>query len=83
MRRTSAPGDFELAWFKSSYSSNGNEGDCVEIATAPGTTHVRDSKSFYRPAAHLRRRRVDTLRPVRCRALISSILDQGRSRLAW
>ncbi|MEV0746188.1 DUF397 domain-containing protein [Streptomyces sp. NPDC050273] len=45
MRRTSAPGDFELAWFKSSYSSNGNEGDCVEIATALGTTHVRDSKN--------------------------------------
>ncbi|WP_327172191.1 DUF397 domain-containing protein [Streptomyces sp. NBC_01336] len=51
MRRTSAPGDFELAWFKSSYSSNGNEGDCVEIATAPGTTHVRDSKS--RPGPQL------------------------------
>ncbi|NEA67825.1 DUF397 domain-containing protein [Streptomyces sp. SID12488] len=35
----------ELAWFKSSYS-DGTEGDsCVEIATAPGTIHVRDSKN--------------------------------------
>ncbi|MFE6867172.1 DUF397 domain-containing protein [Kitasatospora sp. NPDC057692] len=33
----------ELAWFKSSYSSN--EGaQCVEIAKTPGTVHVRDSK---------------------------------------
>ncbi|MEV6007737.1 DUF397 domain-containing protein [Streptomyces sp. NPDC051976] len=32
-----------LEWFKSSYSSN--EGpDCVEVATSPGTVHVRDSK---------------------------------------
>ncbi|MEU0332727.1 DUF397 domain-containing protein [Streptomyces sp. NPDC006193] len=38
-RRTSG-----LAWFKSSYSS-GSEGDsCVEVATEPGTVHVRDSK---------------------------------------
>ncbi|MFE5890663.1 DUF397 domain-containing protein [Streptomyces sp. NPDC056462] len=34
----------ELVWFKSSYSS-GSEGDsCVEIAIAPRTIHVRDSK---------------------------------------
>ncbi|GGP71287.1 DUF397 domain-containing protein [Streptomyces melanogenes] len=34
----------ELAWFKSSYS-DGNEGDsCVEVAVAPRTIHVRDSK---------------------------------------
>jgi hypothetical protein len=32
-----------LAWFKSSYS--GNEGGaCLEVAVAPGTVHVRDSK---------------------------------------
>jgi len=36
----------ELAWFKSSYS-DGTEGDsCVEIATTPGTIHVRDSKNI-------------------------------------
>ncbi|MFC8092069.1 DUF397 domain-containing protein [Streptomyces sp. NPDC057301] len=34
----------ELVWFKSSYSS-GSEGDsCVEVAMAPRTIHVRDSK---------------------------------------
>lgn len=39
----------ELEWFKSSYSS-GSEGDsCVEVATTPGTIHVRDSK--YRDAS--------------------------------
>ncbi|MFF7856720.1 DUF397 domain-containing protein [Streptomyces sp. NPDC007904] len=34
----------ESAWFKSSYS-DGTDGDsCVEIAIAPRTVHVRDSK---------------------------------------
>ncbi|MCW5254240.1 DUF397 domain-containing protein [Streptomyces sp. SHP 1-2] len=34
----------ELAWFKSTYSG-GNDGEsCVEIALAPATVHVRDSK---------------------------------------
>lgn len=47
--KASAGGASELAWFKSSYSS-GPEGDsCVEIATAPGTVHVRDSKSVEGP----------------------------------
>ncbi|CAM5321160.1 DUF397 domain-containing protein [Kitasatospora aureofaciens] len=33
----------ELAWFKSSYSTN--EGaQCVEVAETPGVVHVRDSK---------------------------------------
>ncbi|MER7583656.1 DUF397 domain-containing protein [Kitasatospora sp. NPDC097691] len=33
----------ELAWFKSSYSSN--EGaECIEVAGASGAVHVRDSK---------------------------------------
>ncbi|MFF5017750.1 DUF397 domain-containing protein [Streptomyces sp. NPDC001165] len=34
----------ELAWFKSSYSGGTNGESCVEIATTPGTIHVRDSK---------------------------------------
>ncbi|MEW2401772.1 DUF397 domain-containing protein [Streptomyces sp. NPDC046862] len=47
--KASVGGASELAWFKSSYSS-GPEGDsCVEIATAPGTVHVRDSKSIEGP----------------------------------
>ncbi|MER7668328.1 DUF397 domain-containing protein [Kitasatospora sp. NPDC096128] len=33
----------ELAWFKSSYSTN-EEAQCVEVAGTPGTVHVRDSK---------------------------------------
>jgi hypothetical protein len=32
-----------LSWFKSSYSGS-DGGDCVEVAAAPGTMHVRDSK---------------------------------------
>ncbi|MFH9265699.1 DUF397 domain-containing protein [Streptomyces sp. NPDC017546] len=35
----------ELTWFKSSYSTNDGP-QCVEIATAPATIHVRDSKQL-------------------------------------
>ncbi|MFB7083994.1 DUF397 domain-containing protein [Streptomyces sp. NPDC056296] len=34
----------ELVWFKSSYSGGTNGESCIEIATTPGTIHVRDSK---------------------------------------
>ncbi|MFE1313342.1 DUF397 domain-containing protein [Streptomyces sp. NPDC058755] len=34
----------KLAWFKSSYSSGPDGDSCVEIAIAPRTIHVRDSK---------------------------------------
>ncbi|MBM7438575.1 DUF397 domain-containing protein [Streptomyces sp. HB132] len=40
-----------MKWSKSSYSSNSSEADCVEVATSPGTVHVRDSKSL--PGPHL------------------------------
>ncbi|WP_020140102.1 DUF397 domain-containing protein [Streptomyces sp. 351MFTsu5.1] len=45
MIRKSAAGDIsEPVWFKSSYSG-GTQGDsCVEIALAPRTVHIRDSK---------------------------------------
>ncbi|KMS74019.1 DNA-binding protein [Streptomyces leeuwenhoekii] len=33
-----------LEWFKSSYSSADGP-DCVEVAIAPATVHVRDSKN--------------------------------------
>lgn len=33
----------ESAWSKSSYSS-GEGGECVEVADAAGTIHIRDSK---------------------------------------
>ncbi|MFF1460753.1 DUF397 domain-containing protein [Streptomyces sp. NPDC058330] len=42
----------ELKWFKSSYSSNSSEADCVEAASAPGGIRLRDSKNTSGP--HLR-----------------------------
>lgn len=39
----------ELAWFKSSYSG-GEGGQCIEVATAPTTIHVRDSKDQSGPS---------------------------------
>ncbi|MFG2519099.1 DUF397 domain-containing protein [Streptomyces sp. NPDC048527] len=43
MIKPSADGVAGLNWIRSSYSSN--EGpECVEVASAPGTVHVRDSK---------------------------------------
>ncbi|MFD7577378.1 DUF397 domain-containing protein [Kitasatospora sp. NPDC059817] len=33
----------QLAWFKSSYSSN-EGGACIEVAETPAVIHVRDSK---------------------------------------
>nr|WSW67375.1 DUF397 domain-containing protein [Streptomyces sp. NBC_00995] len=47
--RASMQGVSSLVWFKSSYSSNGNEGDCVEIAAAFDAVHVRDSKNLFGP----------------------------------
>ena len=37
----------ELHWFKSSYSSNPDPGDCVEVAVAPTAPaiRIRDSKN--------------------------------------
>ncbi|MDQ0811400.1 hypothetical protein QFZ63_003114 [Streptomyces sp. B3I7] len=50
MNRTTPSGDVtDLAWFKSSYSSGAETDSCVEIATAPGTVHVRDSKNVEGP----------------------------------
>ncbi|MCN9241400.1 DUF397 domain-containing protein [Streptomyces sp. RY43-2] len=39
----------ELAWFKSSYSGGTDGESCVEVATVPGTVHVRDSKDLEGP----------------------------------
>ncbi|WP_306190412.1 DUF397 domain-containing protein [Streptomyces sp. MK5] len=35
----------ELRWFKSSYSSSSEPGDCLEVAPTPTTIHIRDSKN--------------------------------------
>ncbi|MFI8436640.1 DUF397 domain-containing protein [Streptomyces sp. NPDC079020] len=38
-----------LKWFKSSYSDSSNGSECVEVATASGAVHVRDSKDVQGP----------------------------------
>ncbi len=46
MNRTgSGEVDVDLTWFKSSYSDSSNPNDCVEVAIAPSSVHVRDSKA--------------------------------------
>ncbi|MEV7735192.1 DUF397 domain-containing protein [Streptomyces sp. NPDC088921] len=50
MIRKPAAGDAsELAWFKSSYSGGTDGESCVEIAVAPRTIHIRDSKTTTGP----------------------------------
>ncbi|MFF3875316.1 DUF397 domain-containing protein [Streptomyces sp. NPDC001978] len=49
IHETSVGGVSDLNWFKSSYSSNGDVDDCVEIATTPTTIHIRDSKNTAGP----------------------------------
>ncbi|QOV37558.1 DUF397 domain-containing protein [Streptomyces ferrugineus] len=44
IRKASAGNASELAWFKSSYSGGNDGNSCVEIAVAPRTIHIRDSK---------------------------------------
>ncbi|MEU9756511.1 DUF397 domain-containing protein [Streptomyces althioticus] len=46
MIRKAPDGDVsELVWFKSSYSDGPDGNSCVEVAIAPRTVHVRDSKT--------------------------------------
>ncbi|AQU66633.1 DUF397 domain-containing protein [Streptomyces niveus] len=47
-----ATGSAQLTWFKSSYSGSGG-GNCVEIALAPTTVHIRDSKTAPGPVLHV------------------------------
>ncbi|MFE3738929.1 DUF397 domain-containing protein [Streptomyces sp. NPDC059096] len=49
IRKTTAGDASGLAWFKSSYSDGNNGNSCVEIATTPGTVHIRDSKTAEGP----------------------------------
>ncbi|MFF5843352.1 DUF397 domain-containing protein [Streptomyces massasporeus] len=44
IRKASAEDVSELGWFKSSHSDGPDGNSCVEIAIAPHTIHVRDSK---------------------------------------
>ncbi|MFD9426987.1 MULTISPECIES: DUF397 domain-containing protein [unclassified Streptomyces] len=49
IRKPPAGDASELRWFKSSHSSSGDGNDCVEVAPAPDTVHVRDSKDVHGP----------------------------------
>ncbi|MFE0081441.1 DUF397 domain-containing protein [[Kitasatospora] papulosa] len=49
IRKTSAGDGLEPQWHTSSYSGNGSEADCVEVAVASGAVHVRDSKNELGP----------------------------------
>ncbi|MFF1644055.1 DUF397 domain-containing protein [Streptomyces sp. NBC_00984] len=49
IRKLSAGDASALEWVKSSYSDSSNGSECVEVATAPGTVHVRDSKDLPGP----------------------------------
>lgn len=49
IRKISAGGASEFAWFKSSYSDGTDGNSCVELALTPGTVHVRDSKTTEGP----------------------------------
>ncbi|MET8746578.1 DUF397 domain-containing protein [Streptomyces sp. NPDC004728] len=49
IHKPSAGDTSELKWFKTSYSDSSSGNDCVEVATTPGTVHVRDSKNVTLP----------------------------------
>lgn len=49
IRKSTAGGAFEPAWFKSSYSGGNDGNSCVELAVTPGTVPVRDSKNLEGP----------------------------------
>ncbi|WP_324787498.1 DUF397 domain-containing protein [Streptomyces sp. H51] len=42
-----------LRWFKSSHSDSSNSNECVEVASALGIIHVRDSKHTVGPRLQL------------------------------
>ncbi|CAL9581914.1 DUF397 domain-containing protein [Streptomyces sp. Tu 3180] len=44
-RKGSGGVDVDPVWFRSSYSDSSNPNDCVEVAIASGSVHVRDSKA--------------------------------------
>lgn len=48
-RKPSAGDASELVWFKSSFSDGPDGNSCIEIAIAPPTIHIRDSKTTEGP----------------------------------
>ncbi|MEU9915128.1 DUF397 domain-containing protein [Streptomyces sp. NPDC051001] len=59
----------KLSWFKSSYS-DGEGGQCLEVALTPATVHLRDSKHPAGPRL--------TLSPTTWSAFLSGELLGGR-----
>lgn len=53
IRKASVEDASAMVWFKSSYSDSSNPSDCVEVAHAPSTIHVRDSKDTAGPRLQL------------------------------
>ncbi|MEW2488056.1 DUF397 domain-containing protein [Streptomyces sp. NPDC048411] len=45
IRKPSAGDASVLQWAKSSYSDSSNGSECIEVAAASDTVHVRDSKN--------------------------------------
>ncbi|WP_236246378.1 DUF397 domain-containing protein [Streptomyces sp. CC210A] len=45
-----------FVWIRSSYSDHSDPGDCIEVAAAPRTVHVRDSKNPSGPHLTVTRR---------------------------
>ncbi|MEU3447126.1 DUF397 domain-containing protein [Streptomyces thermolilacinus] len=54
--RGASDNGLSLEWFKSSYSDSSNPNDCVEVAVASSTVHVRDSKNVDGPRLAVARR---------------------------
>ncbi|MFB7498323.1 DUF397 domain-containing protein [Streptomyces sp. NPDC056161] len=48
MTNPTADNGSALEWFKSSYSTSDGP-ECVEVAFAPSTVHIRDSKHYQGP----------------------------------
>lgn len=51
---TLKPSGTTLMWIKSSYSDQGNGNECIEVAPAPDTIHIRDSKNLHGPQLRVR-----------------------------
>ncbi|MEV6563212.1 DUF397 domain-containing protein [Streptomyces kronopolitis] len=50
---TLKPSGTTPTWIKSSYSGQGNGNECIEVATAPDTIRIRDSKNPHGPQLHV------------------------------
>lgn len=51
---TLKPSGTTLMWIKSSYSGQSSGNECIEVATAPDTIRIRDSKNPHGPQLRVR-----------------------------